>query len=77
MSETNGEFLERIAHSTKSSTTDSRIMEYLLKRLGFTNARCVSGIAYLEGQGTLHAPPMSIHDAAKQILGLVNKHKKE
>lgn len=71
--QTIGQWLEGLANSNTSSDTDSNKMANLLHRIGFPAARVVLGIVYLEGQGTIEAPPMSIQSIAQMI---VNKAKK-
>lgn len=61
------EFITRLAEADKSSETDSRYMQSLLRKLGFVQARVVGGIVYLEGRGTITAPPTSIHTIAQNI----------
>lgn len=60
--------LEIIAKSTQSTDSDSRWMQNVLHAMGFPSAVVVLGIVYLEGKGTLEAPPMSIHSAARTLL---------
>jgi hypothetical protein len=74
MTETNEQLLLRLAKTNKSTEQDSYAMEVLLKRIGFEKARVVSGIAYLEGKGTLNAPPTSIHSVARMLIAGYKKH---
>ena len=62
------EWLHSVAETSKSSEKDSRMMANLLHRVGFPSAKVVVGIVYLEGRGTMDAPPMSIHSIAKMLL---------
>jgi len=62
------EWLEGVSNTNQSSDKDSVMMENLLHRAGFPLARVVVGIVYLEGKGTLDAPPTSIHSMAKMLL---------
>lgn len=43
-------------------------MQIILRRIGFPKAIVVLGIVYLEGKGTIEAPPTIIHTIAKMIL---------
>lgn len=63
-----GEWLEGLAETSKSEDQDSNMMENLLHKVGFPEARVVVGIAYLEGKDTMEAPPMSIHQVAKMLV---------
>ena len=62
------DWLEGLAATDTSSEKDSTMMEACLHKMGFPQARVVVGIVYLEGRGTLEAPPMSIHAIAKMLL---------
>ena len=62
------EWLQDVANTDTSSERDSRMMENLLHRVGFPSARVVVGIVYLEGKGTMEAPPTSIHSIARMLL---------
>jgi len=62
------EWLEHLANSDASEDKDSRMMQNLLRKIGFPNAVVVLGIVYVEGKGTIEAPPMSIHSMAKIVL---------
>ena len=66
--ETFRDVLIRLTKTNTSTENDSKIMEVLLRTLGFEQARVVSGIVYLEGRGTIKNPPASIHLMAKQLL---------
>ena len=66
--ETFRDVLKRLAQTNTSTENDSKIMEVLLRKLGFPNARVVSGIVYLDGHGTIESPPTSMHLVAKQLL---------
>lgn len=65
--ETLKEFIIRMAEAKQSNSTDSIIMQTILRKIGFPTAIVVSGIAYLECRGIIQAPPISIHALAKQI----------
>lgn len=62
------EWLEEIAASNESGEKDATMMQNLLHRFGFANAIVIYGIVYLEGKGTVDAPPTSIHSIAKMLL---------
>jgi len=62
------EWLEGVANTDTSMEEDSVKMENLLHRLNFPAARVVVGIVYLDGKGTLEAPPTSIHSIAEMLL---------
>jgi hypothetical protein len=66
--ETVGEMLKRLAESDTSTDEDSQKMQNLLRYAGFPKAVVVVGIVYLEGQGTMEAPPTSIHSVAKMLM---------
>jgi hypothetical protein len=69
--ETAGQVLERLSNFNQSSEQDGRIMQAVLKQAGFPNAVVVGGVVYLEGHGTINAPPTSIHAVAKSLLKAV------
>jgi len=72
------EFLEDVAGKDSSSEKDARLMETFLRRnLGFEKAVVTCGIVYLDGHGTLEAPPTSIHTIAKHILKSIKPVVKE
>ena len=62
------QWLSDLTNRNESSEKDSAMMQNLLHRVGFGSARVVCGIVYLEGQGTLEAPPTDIHSTAKMLL---------
>jgi hypothetical protein len=66
--ETVKEWVANLAVKSESTDQDSRMMTCLLKRIGYPFGRCVCGIVYLEGHGTLENPPVSIHAFAKLLL---------
>jgi len=69
--QTVGQWLEDLAGKDESTERDSTKMQNLLHRCGFPAAVCVLGIVYLEGHGTLRAPPMSINGMAKTLLDMM------
>ena len=66
--QTVGQWLETLATSTQSTESDSTKMQNLLHRVGHHNAIVVLGIVYLDGKGTIDAPPIGIHSMAKLLL---------
>jgi len=66
--QTVGQWLEELAGNTQSSEHDSTKMVNLLRKVGFPQAVVTCGIVYLEGNGTIDAPPMSIHGMAKMLV---------
>lgn len=71
------EFLEDLANKSSSTDEDSAIMQDVLRRVGFKKARCVLGIVYLEGKGTLQAPPASVHTMARVLLIKAEEQKEQ
>ncbi len=66
--QTIGQWLEELAGDLVSTNQDSKRMANILHRVGFPSAVVVCGIVYLKGQGTIEAPPMSIHSIAKMLV---------
>jgi len=62
------DWLEGLAGSNESTDQDSTMMQNYLRKVGFGRAVVVLGIVYLEGRGTIDAPPCSLHSMAKMIL---------
>ena len=62
------EFLEGMAGKNQSDERESAMMQNILRRVAFPEAVVTCGIVYLEGKGTMEAPPMSIHAVAQMIL---------
>ena len=62
------EWLANLATCNQSEDSDSGKMQNLLRRAGFQSAVCTCGVVYLDGKGTLEAPPTSIHAVAKLLL---------
>ncbi len=62
------EFLEELASKSSCSDEDNEIMQLLLRKMGFDKAVVTLGIVYLEGKGTIDAPPQSINTVAKAVL---------
>ena len=70
--QTVGQWLEELASSNQSLDLDSSKMQNLLHRVGFSSAIVTCGIVYLEGKGTIEAPPTSIHTIAKWLMSKAN-----
>lgn len=62
------QWLEGLANGTSSTDKDSRMMQNILHRVNFPQAIVTLGIVYLQGRGTIEAPPTSIHSVAKMLL---------
>jgi hypothetical protein len=73
MAETIEDRLKKIASSDTSTEEDGRLVQYVLRSMGFPNAVVVYGVAYPLGSGR----PMSVHQAAKTILDAVEIQKKK
>lgn len=58
------DFLKRLADTNVCSDEDSQMMETILHKYGFPDAKIVMGIVYIEGMGQ----PVSIHSIAKHLL---------
>jgi len=72
---TNKEFLNKLANKNESDSFDSEYMQVLLRKLGFPQAQVVTGIVYLDGRGTIEAPPSDVHSIAKKLLEVFEKKK--
>jgi hypothetical protein len=62
------EWLTNLSESTQSTEKDSTMMQNMLHKVGFPNAIVTCGIVYLEGHGTIDAPPTSLHSIATMLL---------
>ena len=62
------EWLVSLANTNQSTDQDSAKMQNLLHRVGFGSAVVTCGIVYLNGHGTIEAPPTSLHAIAKMLL---------
>jgi hypothetical protein len=62
------EWLQDLATTNQSTELDSAKMQNVLRKVGFPNAVVVMGIVYLEGHGTMEAPPASLHTVAKMLV---------
>jgi len=63
-----GQWLEELAGNTVSNEADAKRMQGLLRRVGLSRAIVTSGIVYLEGEGTVEAPPADIHSVARMLV---------
>ena len=68
------DWLEQLADSTQSTEEDSRMMQGLLRMMKFHKAVVVCGIVYVDGQGTMQAPPTSIHSMARMLVKAQGEH---
>ena len=62
------EWLDNLAATNTSTDEDSTKMQNLLHKVGFPHAVVVLGIVYLEGKGTIDAPPCSLHSMADMLV---------
>jgi hypothetical protein len=70
MSESYGDLLTRLAGSNESTDSDGAALQRFLRRIDFPRAVVVCGVVYIEGKGTLEAPPASVHAMAQMLLGV-------
>ena len=61
------EWLENLSKADTSTEQDAEIMQGVLHKAGFSKARVVAGVVYMEGKG----PPVDIHTVARNILKVV------
>jgi len=66
--ETIKDVLVRLSSTNSSSESDSRVMQGVLRHLGWDSAVVTSGVVYLDGVGTLENPPADIHTYAKALV---------
>ena len=71
--ETVGDIVERLSVAESTTETDWPTFQAILRRCGFQRARVVYGIVYLEGKGTMHAPPCDISTMARVLLAAATK----
>jgi len=62
------QWLEELATGESSTQEDEAKLSNLLHQYGFPGAVITCGIVYLEGHGTIEAPPMPIQTIATMIL---------
>ena len=70
---TTGQWLEALAGSDTSTEEDSRMMQRLLRQLGFPRAVVTYGVAYLEG----HGRPDSIQAMARHLSDAIKQERKK
>ena len=63
------QWLEALADSDTSTEDDSRMMQRLLRQLGFPRAVVIYGVAYLEG----HGRPDSIQAMARHLSDAIKR----
>jgi hypothetical protein len=71
MSESYGDLLTRLAGGNESTDSDGATLQRFLRLIDFPRAVVACGVVYLDGKGTLEAPPASVHAIAKMVLGVV------
>ena len=71
--QTVGQWLEELATSNTSDESDGKRLANILHRIGFAQAIVTCGIVYLDGKGTIEAPPASIHAVAKMLIDQASK----
>jgi len=69
------DWLKELSETTESKEEDGLMMQTYLRRSGFPAAVVTCGIVYLEGHGTMEAPPTSIHSVAKMLLKVFAEQK--
>lgn len=74
---TNREMLEQISVAKSTSDSDWIGMQHFLRSIGFPKARVVYGVVYLEGRGTMSAPPAGISSVARMILKASEQNNQE
>ena len=62
------QILEILKNADYTTENDEKIMQIILNKIGFKNAVVTCGIVYLEGRGTMDAPPTSIQHMAEMLL---------
>ena len=60
------EWLNNLADSDSSTEKDSTMLQNMLRRVGYSNAKVTYGIVYLSGYGN----PESIHKVAKELVNI-------
>jgi hypothetical protein len=66
------EYIEKMANANQTTGEDDGIFQGILRRIGFSQAIVTCGIVYLEGRGTIDAPPAAISQIAKMVLKAIN-----
>lgn len=62
------EYLNDLMARGTTDNLDELMMTALCRKAGFPNVVVTCGIVYLEGHGTLDAPPAPIHQIGKLFL---------
>jgi len=71
--ETIGQLVERLSVAESTTEDDERTMTLVLRRCGWARALVACGIVYLEGKGTMDAPPCAIPTMARLLLAAAAK----
>jgi hypothetical protein len=66
------EYIEKMANAKQTTGNDDGIFQGILRKLGFSQAIVTCGIVYLEGHGTMEAPPTPISAMAKMIIKTIS-----
>ncbi len=64
------EFLEKLAEAKTTDETDEKLLQAVLQKKAFPSAIVTCGVVYLEGHGTIDAPPLPLQTVAKMILNV-------
>lgn len=67
------EVIKELSEKNNSTESDGMVIQYILRKIGFSSAIVTSGIVYLEGHGTINSPPSDIHSVAKMLLKTLEK----
>jgi len=66
--------VKRLADATSTTEQDDKIFQHILRVTNmFPQAVVIYGIVYLDGHGTLEAPPAPICDVASMLLKALEK----
>lgn len=71
--ETISQTVERLSVAESTTEKDERFMMIILRKCGFPRALVECGIVYLEGKGTIDAPPCDIPTMARLLLAAATK----
>jgi hypothetical protein len=58
-------YFDNLSNQSNIKEIDNKKILSILRLFGFNNCKIVSGIVYLEGRGTINAPPQSIFTIIK------------
>ena len=67
------EVIKELSEKNTSDENDSMVIQYILRKIGYSNAIVTCGIVYLEGHGTINSPPSDINSMAKTLLKMLEK----